>query len=153
MKQRIVSTGGIPSFNGKEGHGKRQRTGVDFPVGLMMLAQWGDHYRRRLDPEKRLMLAVLEDAVYCYQAFAFSSGYKNRGRQLFREAREWFFGKDNFELFSFENICLEFNWDHNWVRLGLRRWLEAAKLAKQGAGHAPCDIFMTRRGRKERDGK
>jgi len=41
-----------------------------------------------LQPEKRLMLAVLEDAVGAFQKYVTSS--TRRGQRLFAEAEEWF---------------------------------------------------------------
>lgn len=68
------------------------------------------------------MLAVLEDAVDCYQKHAHST--ELRGQQLFEEAVAWVESDDRSWLFSFENICdtLEINADY--VRRGLRRWTE-----------------------------
>ena len=68
------------------------------------------------------MLAVLEDAIDCYQKFAHARD--PRGAQMFEEAREWVSSPDRSWLFSFENICdtLEINADY--VRRGLREWRE-----------------------------
>jgi len=68
------------------------------------------------------MLAVLEDAVDCYQKHSHST--EARGQQLFAEAVEWVESDDRSWLFSFENICdtLEINADY--VRRGLRTWAE-----------------------------
>ena len=38
-------------------------------------------------PEKRLMAAVLEDAINCFQKYR--SATNRRGRRFFREASEW----------------------------------------------------------------
>ena len=68
------------------------------------------------------MLAVLEDAIDCYQKFAHARD--PRGELMFREACEWVSSPDRGWLFSFENICdtLEINADY--VRRGLREWRE-----------------------------
>jgi hypothetical protein len=68
------------------------------------------------------MLAVLEDAIDCYQKYAHARD--PRGRQIFDESREWVQSADRAWLFSFENICdtLEINADY--VRRGLREWRE-----------------------------
>ncbi len=68
------------------------------------------------------MLAVLEDAIDCYQKYAHSRD--PRGRQLFDESEDWVSSGDRSWLFSFENICdtLEINADY--VRRGLREWRE-----------------------------
>ena len=46
-------------------------------------------------PEKRLLLAVLEEAVVTFQRYVTDSG--RRGRRLFREAEEWV-GSDELRL-------------------------------------------------------
>ena len=75
-----------------------------------------------LDRERLLMLAVLEDAIDCFQKYAHARD--PRGRQMFEESLEWVGSDDRSWLFSFENICdtLEINADY--VRRGLREWRE-----------------------------
>jgi len=71
------------------------------------------------------MLAVLEDAVDCFQKHAHSRD--PRAEQLFAEAQEWVDSTDRSWLFSYENICdtLEINADY--VRRGLREWRESGR--------------------------
>jgi hypothetical protein len=73
--------------------------------------------------EEQLMLAVLENAVECFQSNVFAT--RPSRKQLFREAEEWFLDTDNEALYSFENICetLGFHPDH--IRKGLIAWKEA----------------------------
>jgi hypothetical protein len=52
-----------------------------------------------LAPEKRLLVAVLEEAVKSYRTLACA-----RGRR-FAEVNEWIFSDDNQHAFSFRNIC------------------------------------------------
>jgi hypothetical protein len=76
-----------------------------------------------LQPEKRLMLAVLEDAVGTFQKFATASG--RRGRRLFAEAEEWFTSEDGTWPFAFHNICQALGLEPSYIRSGLRRWRSA----------------------------
>jgi hypothetical protein len=73
--------------------------------------------------EERLMLAVLENAVECFQKYFLAR--KPSGKQRFQEAEEWFLDKETEALYSFENICdtLGFHPDH--IRKGLMVWKEA----------------------------
>lgn len=73
--------------------------------------------------EERLMLAVLENAVEYFQKYVLAR--KPSGKQLFRDAEDWFLNKDSEALYSFENICdtLGFHPDH--IRKGLLVWKEA----------------------------
>jgi len=77
-----------------------------------------------LDPERVLMLAVLRDAVSCYQDHV---GARNKlKRSLHREAEEWIFDRDRSHLFSFDNLCEALGYDPDYMRSGLCRWKEAA---------------------------
>ncbi|MGB7947136.1 MAG: hypothetical protein WCH75_05600 [Candidatus Binatia bacterium] len=64
------------------------------------------------DGEERLMLAVLEDAVQCFQEYVLST--RPREKRMFEEAEEWILEKDAEYIFSFEFICetLGFHPDH-----------------------------------------
>ena len=79
-----------------------------------------DNFRRSeyLEPERVLLLALLEDAIHCYRKFA---GARNRaGRQQFREAEEWLMGGGDGWVFGFENVCELLGLDPEYVRRGLR---------------------------------
>ena len=58
---------------------------------------------RILEGERRLMLAVLEDAVSCFQKYAGAT--RPRNKRLFQEAEEWFMDEEASWVFSFEAIC------------------------------------------------
>ncbi len=73
-----------------------------------------------LGPERRLMLAVLQDAVECYQKFALSR--TPQGRNEFREARDWIASTDQGWAYSYENICDVLGIDSAYIRRGLRRF-------------------------------
>ncbi len=74
-----------------------------------------------LEAEQELMLAVLEDAVTCFQVhFAAQDKIKTR---LFREAEEWILLQEKSDwLFSFDNICEILGLDPGYIREGLLRW-------------------------------
>jgi hypothetical protein len=56
-----------------------------------------------LEPERLLMLAVLEDAIKCVEKYAtFNSG---GNRKLFDEAIDWIRTENDEWLFSFDNVC------------------------------------------------
>jgi hypothetical protein len=73
-------------------------------------------------PEKRLMLAVLEDAVATYQKRACSGTPLGRRESL--EAQSWIESDDVQWPFSFRNICAALDLESDAVRHGLRRWRE-----------------------------
>jgi hypothetical protein len=84
-------------------------------------AQYIYTLRRRifLEPEKRLMLAILEDAVQCFQNNGFAQSV--RGRRIFQEAKKWIVDADRDWVFSFENVCEALGLNPAYVRAGLRR--------------------------------
>jgi hypothetical protein len=74
-----------------------------------------------VEGEKRLMAAVLADAVDVYMKMAFSGD--SRGRQLFIDAEAWLFGDDNRQgLYAFGNICDVLDLEPEYIRRGLLDW-------------------------------
>ena len=74
-------------------------------------------------PEKRLMLAVLEEAVATYQRFAETR--TRHGEKLFLEAEEWINSPNRDWPYSSENICHALGIDPEYLRRGLAAWKEA----------------------------
>ena len=74
-----------------------------------------------IEAEQKLMLAVLEDAVTCFQG-VFAARDKKEARQ-FREAEDWILqqGKSDW-LFSFDNVCETLGLNPGYIREGLLRW-------------------------------
>lgn len=75
-----------------------------------------------VEGERRLLVAILEDAIHCFQKYAFAAD--PRSQRLFREAEEWFMQRDSGAAFTFEYICETRGLDPESVRSGLRRWRE-----------------------------
>ncbi|TFH28600.1 MAG: hypothetical protein E4H00_08490 [Myxococcales bacterium] len=78
-----------------------------------------------IESERRLMLAVLEDAVSCYQRFALARDA--RGRAEFEEARRWIESDEREWPYSYENICEVLGLNPTYIREGLRRRGEYAE--------------------------
>jgi hypothetical protein len=73
--------------------------------------------------EKELMMAVLQDAVECFQTYVLAT--KPREKRLFQEAEDWILEKNSYWFFSFENICDTLQLHPDYIRQGLLRWKEA----------------------------
>jgi hypothetical protein len=73
-----------------------------------------------LQPERRLMLTVLKDALAAFRKHALAADA--HGRRAFRETEEWFASDDVGWPFSFANICEELGLDAEDMRAGLWRW-------------------------------
>jgi hypothetical protein len=95
-----------------------------FQPDTLLPEQYLETFRRRfyLEPEKKLMLAVLEDAIACFQKYIFARDPK--GKLLFQEAEEWVQDRNNDWLFSFTNVCETLGFDPDYLRQGIVRWKE-----------------------------
>ena len=80
------------------------------------------------DGEKRLMLAVLENATEDFQKYVLATD--PRGKQLFRDAEEWIMDTDDPSFFSFQSICDHLHLDPGYMRHGFMRW-KTARLSRQ----------------------
>ena len=135
-------------MNYETGLSVEERVSSLFQPDTLLPAQYLETYRRKahLEPEKRLMLAVLEDAIACFQKYLFSRD--GRGRTLFREAEEWIVEEGSDWLFSFENICEVLGFDPQYVRQGLLRWKQ-----KRMAERPKAKIYrLTPRGERRKGG-
>jgi hypothetical protein len=71
-------------------------------------------------PEKRLLLALLEGAVSDFQKYATAS--TGRGRRLFADVSAWFGSTSHERFLDFESICDGLGLDPSFLRRGLHRW-------------------------------
>jgi hypothetical protein len=96
----------------------------DFAAGLapdtLLPSQYFDRIRRRVggEGERRLMVAVLEDAVNVYLRHA--GAQDAAGEALFLETEAWFESRETAWLFSFERICRALDLEPDYLRRGLR---------------------------------
>jgi hypothetical protein len=91
----------------------------------------GARTERKDDPTRKLMLAILEDAINCLQYYASDSSEK--GRILFHDARTWIMDRDDPWIFSFENICELLELNPDFIRGGLQRWEGRRRTAQEQA--------------------
>jgi hypothetical protein len=91
------------------------------------LRRKGEH-----EPERRLVIAVLQDAVDCFQKHMLS--HDRKARQLFLDAEEWICSSDRSWPFAFENVCDLLQINTEYLRRGLLLWKERelAALAERG---------------------
>jgi hypothetical protein len=76
--------------------------------------------RRQISAEQRLMAAVLEDAVHCFQKHLFARNAEQR--RLFREAAAWLWDDASTGPFSFRGLCHALDLEPSYIRRGLERW-------------------------------
>ena len=97
-----------------------------FQPDTLLPSQYFDRIRRRAssDGERRLMVAILEDAVDVYRKQVCARDRKRR--QLFEDAEAWIESPDKSWIFSYENICEMLGIDAGYLRKGLRAWKQRA---------------------------
>jgi hypothetical protein len=64
--------------------------------------------------EKKLMLAVLNDAIACLEGVAQVPSPQRA--KFARDARDWFLEKKDYAFFSFENVCETLALDRQAIR-------------------------------------
>jgi hypothetical protein len=108
-----------------------------FQPDTLMPEQYLETFRRKLhlEPEKKLLLAVLEDAIACFQKYLFAKDGK--GKVLFLEAEEWILDRDTDWLFSFANVCEMLGFEPTYLRDGLIHW-KAQKLES----HSKAKVYQ-----------
>lgn len=93
-----------------------------FQPDTLLPDQYLDTFRRKLhlQPEKKLMLAILEDAVACFQKYLFARDSK--GKAQFSDTEDWVFRGTDLGIFSFDIVCETLGLEPNYVRRGLAHW-------------------------------
>ena len=81
--------------------------------------------KSQFNGERRLMIAVLEDAVNCFMKQLHATDPK--ARQLFLEAAEWVTTDDRTWFFAFANICDTLDLNPEYIRAGLFKWRAAER--------------------------
>ena len=93
-----------------------------FQPDIILPSQYRDSQQRRTpqDPDKRLMLAILEDAVGCFR-----NGLNvrdHRRRELSKDSEAWIREENGDRLFSFEHVCDILGVDARSIRNELLKW-------------------------------
>jgi hypothetical protein len=93
-----------------------------FEPDTVASAQYFDNFQRKTptEPENRLLMAVLEDAIHCFQDNVLAEGGKSK--KLFDDAEEWVLKECADWIFSFRNVCELLGIDPEYLRAGLMRW-------------------------------
>ncbi len=92
--------------------------------------------RAALSGEKRLMLAVMENAVDYYQKYALATD--RIGRTLFTEAAAWMASTSSEDVYSFENISETLDINASYFRRGVAAWHQRLLEARSRAAEIPA---------------
>ena len=101
-----------------------------FEYGAVLPTQLCAAVRDPSHGERRLMAAVLADAIDCFQKYLHTK--ESRHQQLFRQTEKWLLGASTRWIFSFESICEVLDLDANHARASLEHWRER-QLQRAGA--------------------
>ena len=103
-------------------------------------------------PEKALMLAILEDAIRCFQEYFRTT--RARPRMLSRQAERWIRTRDWNWPFSFNNVCEALGIDPDCMRDALLRMKYERLMAEQSPrGRAPRTARIVRLNARAKGGK
>jgi hypothetical protein len=80
-------------------------------------AKFSSASRGPAEGERRLLLALLEQALACYRKHA--SATDPRGRRAFAEAEAWLMGEESGALCSFQAVCDFLGLDPDYIRTAL----------------------------------
>jgi hypothetical protein len=107
-----------------------------FQPDTLLPDQYLETFRRKfhLEPEKKLMLAVLEDAIACYQKYIFA--HEGKGKVLAQETEQWLLDENGDWLFSFDNVCETLGFDPAYLREGMMRWKQ-----QKLADHSQAKVY------------
>src|SRR3989475_8007786 len=90
------------------------------PESILPVQLDGPFGGARIQPEKRLQVAVLADAVLTFYRWA--GVERARARRLFAEVEAWFASDEADGPFTFIAICDSLMFDPDYIRRGLRHW-------------------------------
>jgi hypothetical protein len=101
--------------------------------------------RHKLDaPIERLMFAVLNDAIRCYQTNV--GVQRPHARRLLAETNEWLFRLPGHAPFSFVSICEVLQIDAPRLRRSLLRWSDQKLAGRQPRGFSRrCSVTHQKR--------
>jgi hypothetical protein len=95
------------------------------PATILPVQFFGKGRNGRTEPVMRLMFAVLDDAVRCFERDLRARSVSRRRR--FLEAEDWLFSQnESAGLFSFESVCEVLDIDPDGIRRALWLWRERA---------------------------
>ena len=83
---------------------------------------------------RRLMVALLEDAIRTYQRHLFAESKK--GRRRFREAETWLMDDHPDAALHFQDVCDALDLDADFLRTALQRW-QASEVARAAPERPP----------------
>jgi hypothetical protein len=115
-----------------------------FQPDILLPSQYFDRIQPKSDmiPERRLLLGLLMDGLYCFQKYCFSSG--KRCKALFREAEAWIMNEDLSSPFSFRGACEYLEVEADYLRRRLFQWRDKQLVSRSAVCICPPIKRVTR---------
>lgn len=106
--------------------GEDRSSDVFQPDVLLPMQYFGALKRKKYHSgEHRLVVALMRDAVDCFQKYIHSVDAKRR--QLYLDAEGWISDEDDRGQFSFNNVCELLGMNSQYVREGLIGWRDGQR--------------------------
>ena len=86
--------------------------------------------KRYSSGEHRLLIAIMQDAVECFQKHIHARDSKRR--QLYLDAESWISSEDYSGTFSFNNVCDLLGMSPEYLRQGLIDWRDRERSRRRG---------------------
>jgi hypothetical protein len=80
--------------------------------------------------EHRLLIAIMQDAIECFQKHVHARDSKRR--QLYMDAEHWVTDQSDDGPFSFDNVCELLGMNPDYLRVGLLDWRDRERARRQG---------------------
>ncbi len=115
-----------------------------FQLDILLPSQYFERSQPKSEsiPEERLLLALLMDALYCFQKHCFASD-KN-GNAHFRVAEAWIMDEDLSSPFSFRGACEYLEVEADYLRRRLFQWRDKQLVSRSAVCFCPPIKRVTR---------
>lgn len=120
----------------RDRHEAEERLHDIFEPDVLLPVQYFAQLKRKKykSGEHRLVVAIMQDAVECFQKHIHARDSKRR--QLYLDAETWIGEDDDLNVFSFNNVCALLSIDVEYVRKGLLDWRDMQRSRRRGRLYA-----------------
>ena len=116
----------------RDRHQAEERLNDIFEPDVLLPIQYFAALKRKRfsSGEHRLLIAIMQDAVECFQKHIHARDSKRR--QLYLDAESWISSDDYAGTFSFNNVCDLLGMSPEYLRQGLIDWRDRERTRRRG---------------------
>ncbi len=120
----------------RDRHEAEERLNDIFEPDVLLPVQYFAQLKRKKykSGEHRLVIAIMQDAVECFQKHIHA--HDSKRRQLYADAEVWIGEDDDTSVFSFNNVCALLSIDVDYARKGLLDWRDMQRTRRRGRLYA-----------------